>query len=77
MTITIADNVIRQTQFSEKDLLIELAVALYQQEKITLMQGAEIADINLIAFQKELAQRNLTIHYDLDDLATDLKNLAN
>jgi predicted HTH domain antitoxin len=73
MTITIPDNLL--LNLSTEDVLEDLATALYQQEKITLAQGAEMLSVSIIAFQKKLAQRQINIHYDIEDLAVDIQNL--
>jgi predicted HTH domain antitoxin len=74
MTLIIPDNLL--PDMSPQQVLEELAVSLYRQEQITLAQGAEMLTISVIAFQKTLAQRNINLHYDVEDLAIDLQNWA-
>ena len=76
MVLTIPDNIIQSTRMTEGELRIEIAIMLYQKEKITLGQASELAQVNQLQFQHLLASREITINYDIDDLETDLKNLA-
>ncbi|MCU0338980.1 MAG: UPF0175 family protein [Spirosomaceae bacterium] len=75
MTLTIPDEVLSDTNLSPTDLRIELAVYLYDKQRLSLGKARRIAGLSLIDFQKELAKRNVYLHYDLEDLQTDLKNL--
>jgi len=60
---------------SPTELRLEIAVYLYEKQRLTMGQAKRLADLDQIAFQKELAKRNVYIHYDLKDFETDLKNL--
>jgi predicted HTH domain antitoxin len=62
-------------QVSEADLRQELAIALFQQERITLGSAAQLADLHQIEFQRLIASRGICIHYGEADLDQDLKNL--
>ena len=57
------------------ELLIEVAVYLYDKERLSMGQAKRLAGLNQIAFQKELAKRNVYIKLDVEDLERDLKNL--
>ena len=76
MIITLPDNIIESTRMTEAELRQEFAVMLYQKEKITLGQASELAEMNQLQFQHLLASQGITINYDIQDLETDLKNLA-
>ncbi len=76
MLLTIPDNIVQSTRMTEDELRIEIAIMLYQKEKITLGQASELAEVNQLQFQHLLASRKIPINYDIDDLETDLKNLA-
>ena len=62
-------------QINPKDLRTELAVSLFQQERITLGTASQLAGFNQLEFQQLLARRGICIHYDVDDLEQDLKSL--
>jgi predicted HTH domain antitoxin len=52
-----------------------LACYLYDKQRFSLGQARALAGLDQMAFQKELAQRGIDIHYTQDDLDQDLKNL--
>jgi predicted HTH domain antitoxin len=53
----------------------EIAVMLFQKEKLTLGQASNLAGMNQIAFQHLLASRQISVHYDVKDFESDLKTL--
>lgn len=59
----------------EKDIKLELSVALYKRGKFSIGQAFNFAGIDRIQFLKELANRNETVNYDIEDLNIDLINL--
>lgn len=75
MTITIPDSTLAKANISPSELLIEVAVYLYDKERLTMGQAKRLAGLNHIAFQKELAKQNVYIKLDIEDLELDLKNL--
>ncbi|NEO57712.1 MAG: UPF0175 family protein [Okeania sp. SIO3B5] len=50
---------------SENELLIEIVLLLFQQEKISLGKAAELLNMSQISFQKLMAERDICIHYDV------------
>jgi predicted HTH domain antitoxin len=75
MTITIPDGALLAAKLSPNDLLIDFAVYLYEKKIVSIGQAKKIANIDLITFQKELAKKNICIHYEISDLEKDLENL--
>ncbi|NBD17100.1 MAG: UPF0175 family protein [Cyanobacteria bacterium] len=73
MQITI--NLPDALQISEEDLRTELAIALFQQERITLGTASQLAGLHQIEFQRLIASRGICVHYDIEDLDQDLKSL--
>lgn len=73
MQITI--NLPDALQISEADLRIELAISLFQQERITLGTASQLAGLHQIEFQKLIASRGICVHYEVEDLEQDLKSL--
>jgi predicted HTH domain antitoxin len=63
-------------QISEADLRTELAISLFQQERITLGTASQLAGLHQIEFQQLIASRGICIHYDIEDLEQDLKSLC-
>lgn len=75
MTLTIPDSLLDTTRMSEQEILQELAIALFAQDKLTLAQASRLAQLNRYQFQHLLASRNLAIHYDVADFEEDLATL--
>jgi predicted HTH domain antitoxin len=75
MTITIPDCVLESARMSESELRQEIALVLYEKEKITLAQASRLAEMGRLQFQHLLASRGLFINYDVEDFEQDLATL--
>ncbi len=75
MTITIPDSLLDAARMSEPELRQEIALLLYEKEKVTLAQAHRLADMGRLQFQHLLASRGGTIHYDVEDFEQDLETL--
>ena len=76
MTIEIQDEVLRGLNLTEPQALLDLAVGLFTERRVTLGRAAEVARWTHLDFQRELARRGIPIHYDVEDLQADLQTLA-
>lgn len=56
----------------ERDLLIELALALYAQGSLSFGKARELADMDKYEFGRLLEQRGIARHYGTDELRDDL-----
>lgn len=61
--------------FNQNDWLREIAIALFQQERISLSRASKIAGMEMITFQKLLSDRNICVHYDVEELEQDVRYL--
>ena len=75
MSVVISDEVLQTVQMSEAELLQEIAVMLFQQERFTLGQASRFAIMNQFQFQRLLASRQISLHYDIAELREDVKSL--
>lgn len=75
MSLVIPDEVLRSTRMTEADLLQELAIALFQQEKLTLGQASKLAHTSQSEFMHVLSSRKISLHYDVEDLREDVRTL--
>jgi predicted HTH domain antitoxin len=75
MSIVIPDDILQASQTTEEELKLELALLLYKQNKISSGKVRAWLGLTVLEFQHELAQRNLDINYDIDDLNQDLETL--
>ena len=75
MPVTISDEVLIAAHISEPELKQELALALFQQERLTLAQASRLAEMGQLAFQALLAERQIPIHYGVEEFREDLRTL--
>lgn len=75
MTITIPDELAEQAHLSSDELQVDLAAYLYERGRLTIGQARRLAGLDLIAFQHELAKRDISIRLGVEDFEKDLKNL--
>ncbi len=65
MTLMIPDSPV-PAGMTPKELLLELACALYARGKITKVRGAEIAGVDFFTFQGALGEREISTYTDDD-----------
>jgi predicted HTH domain antitoxin len=75
MALVIPDDVLQSAHLSADELKREVAILLFQQERLTLAQASSLIGVSRLQFQQLLAQRNITIHYDDDDFAQDIQTM--
>lgn len=75
MSVVIPNEILTTTRMNEEEMKREIAVMLFQKEKLTLAQASRFADMNRIAFQHLLASREIPVHYGVEDFEQDIKNL--
>ena len=75
MSLTISDDIVRASGLSESDLLLELIVLLFQQEKLSLGKASELLGMSQIRFQKLIADRGICVHYDVAEFQEDIQHL--
>ena len=76
MIVEIPDRIINRAELSGKEVLLEVAVALFREEKLTLGQASKLCGLHQFEFQKSLAARNIPIHYGAEDYERDLQTIA-
>lgn len=75
MSLLISDELVQASGLSEAELLQEIVLLLFQREKLTLGKASYILGMTQLEFQALLASHNLYIHYDVEDLHEDIRNL--
>jgi predicted HTH domain antitoxin len=73
--LTIPTEYVRATRLTDFEMLLEIAVLLFQKEKLTLGQAARLAGMPQFRFQSLLASRDISIHYGIEDYREDLQTL--
>jgi predicted HTH domain antitoxin len=76
MIVEIPDQIITQSGLSAKEILLKIAVLLFQEEKLTLGQASKLAEVHQFEFQRELAKREIPVHYNEEDFQRDLQTVA-
>lgn len=71
--MVLSDEELKAVHLTEGEARLELALALYARERITLAQGAHLAGIPFLEFQRARGQRGIPIHYDTKMLEEDLR----
>ena len=75
MSVVIPDDILKSAAMSEAELKLEIAIMLFQQDKISIGKARRLAEMNLLDFQREIAQRGICIHYDVEEFEEDIKTL--
>jgi len=75
MPVIVSDEALAAAHLTEAEALKELALTLFQQERLTLAQAARMAGVGRLKFQEWMAERGLTIHYDVEDFEKDVATL--
>ncbi len=75
IAIEIPREVIHVTRMAPLDLKRELALHLFEQEKLSFGKARELAEMSVWEFQQFLGSRRVAIHYDVEDYEEDLKTL--
>lgn len=75
MSLVISDDIIRASGLSERELLLEIVLMLFRQDKISLGKASELLEIHRMQFQELLTERGICVHYDVAEFQEDLKTL--
>lgn len=75
MSLVIPDEFLQTAKISEAELRLEIAILLFEQEKITLGTASQFAGMNQLEFQQILGKRKISIHYSDEEFRQDLKTL--
>ncbi|UAJ73919.1 UPF0175 family protein [Synechocystis sp. PCC 7339] len=75
MSLVISDEILKASGLTEFDLLLEIVILLFQQDKISLGKASELLGINQIRLQRLLGDRRICVHYDVAEFQEDLQYL--
>ncbi len=73
--IEIPREVFVSTRLTTQEIRRELALAFYQQNRISFGKAREMAGLNVWAFQHLLGERDIPVNYDQDDFFQDISTL--
>ncbi|MBW4551960.1 MAG: UPF0175 family protein [Aphanocapsa sp. GSE-SYN-MK-11-07L] len=72
MSLVITDDLVRASGLSERELLLEILLMLFRQDKISLGKASELIGMYRLQFQKLLADQGICVHYDVEEFQEDL-----
>lgn len=76
MSVLISDETLQACQMSAAEFKQEIALLLFQADKLTLGHASRLAEMESTAFRKLLKERNIPLYvYEVEDFELDLKNL--
>ncbi|MBD1822069.1 UPF0175 family protein [Cyanobacteria bacterium FACHB-DQ100] len=63
------------SSLTEADLRLELAIVLFQQDRISIGSASKIAKMHVMDFQKVISDRGICVHYDVEEFQEDVQHL--
>lgn len=75
IAIQITINLPDSLHLTEANLHTELAIALFQQDRISLGSASKIAGMHVMDFQKLISDRGICIYYDVEEFQQDVQHL--
>ena len=75
MGLVIADEILTTTRMTAAEMQQEIAIMLFEKEKLTLAQASRFAGMHRVAFQHLLASRHIPMHYGVEDFEQDIETL--
>lgn len=74
MNLSLPDRI--EARLSPQEARLDLAVGMYSSGRVTMGTAAEVANLSIPAFQRELGRRRIPVNYTAEDLAYDLQAAA-
>jgi predicted HTH domain antitoxin len=62
MSVIVSEEILTATRMTEAEMRQEIAIMLFQREKLTLAQASRFAGIHRVSFQHLLASRRIPVH---------------
>jgi predicted HTH domain antitoxin len=75
MSVVIPDEILQTSHMTASEMTQEVAILLFERNKLTLEQASELAGLDQLRFRLLLASRQVHMHYDVADLEADLRTL--
>ena len=75
MSLVIPNEIVQATKLSERELAQEIAIWLYEEERLTSGQASEFAKLSVPGFLKLLHERGISPHYDVAEFEQDIHTL--
>lgn len=75
IAIEIPREIMHAARMKPLELKQELAIHLFQQERLSFGKARQLADMSAWVFQQLLGSRDIPMHYDIDDYTEDMAAL--
>ncbi|MEM6768403.1 MAG: UPF0175 family protein [Bacteroidota bacterium] len=72
MGFEISDDILASANMSEEEFRIELGIYLYTKDILSLGKASEFTGLPKMIFQQKLAEREISVSYDLEEFEKDL-----
>jgi len=76
MNVELPADVMESARISAEEVRLEIAVALFRVERLSLGRAAELAGLAVQTFQEILCSRRISVHYGDEDAREDARTLA-
>lgn len=76
MTVTFSEDILQATHMTPEELQVEVAVMLFEKEKLSFGRAARMSGMNQLEFQKLLGSREISQHYGIEELHEDIATLS-
>ena len=76
ITVELSADVMESARISAEEVRLEIAVALFRVERLSLGLAAELAGLSVQAFLGILSFRRIGVHYGVEDALEDARTLA-
>lgn len=76
MNITIPDSLIEEAGLTQERVRLEVALVLFELDALTLAEAARLAGLHRMQFQAALAEREIPVHYGVEELEEDARTLG-
>ena len=73
--IELSDGILKQKGLTTDEAKLHIAVVLFQHDFYSIGKASELAGLHPSQFQKELARRQLSVHYDVGEFLQDINTL--
>ena len=75
MALVIPDETLHACHLTAAEIRQELAILLFEKDRLTLTQAASLAEMRPMQFQHLLASRGISPHYDVAEYEQDVLTL--
>ena len=76
VSFEIPREILHASRLTAEELRRELALHLFEQDKLSLGKARELAEMSVWDFQQLLGSRGISVHYDVESYENDRETLS-